>query len=72
MGYNIDANTTHITSENRIVLEIKDISKTDYLIKMSKEAMKKIIGRNEKGNLTYIKSKKTLHFIPEKTILKEI
>ena len=39
---------------------------------MSKEAMKKIIGRNEKGNLTYIKSKKTLHFIPEKTILKEI
>lgn len=68
----IDANTTYITFENRITLEIKDISKTDYLIKMSKETMKKIIGRNEKGNLIYIKSKKTLHFIPEKTILKEI
>ena len=54
----------YITFENRIVLEIDDISKTQYLINLSKIMLKKFIGSFEKGKLIYLKSKKSMHFIP--------
>lgn len=58
--------TTKITFENRITLEIEDFSKAAYLIKFSLKILKNSIGSLDKGKLVYLESNKSLHFIPYK------
>ena len=59
-------NTAQITFENRITINIDDISKTEYLLNLCNEMLKKHIGANEKGRIIYIESKKRINFVPNK------
>ena len=55
----------YITFQDRITLEIENISKTSYFLNLCKQIFK-FIGENQKGKIVYIKDKKTIHFIPYK------
>ncbi len=59
-------NTVQITFEDRITFNIDDISKTEYLLSLCNEMLKKHIGANEKGRIIYIESKKRINFVPNK------
>lgn len=54
----------YIIFEDRVTLEIDDVSKTQYLLNLSKIMLKNFIGSLEKGRLVYLNSKKSMHFIP--------
>ena len=58
--------TTYVTFEDRVTLEIEDFSKTAYLINFSLKVLKNSIGSLEEGRIIYLKSNNSLHFIPSR------
>ncbi len=62
----INKDKTYITFENRIIVEIEEIEKTNYLLNVSKYIIKNIAGKYEKSKIIYLKSKKSIHLIPIK------
>ena len=62
----LDNSLILIIFENRVVLEITDISEVQYLLRISLKILKSLIGPSEKGKIIYLKSKKSIHFIPFK------
>lgn len=64
----INKDKTYITFEDRVTLEIEEIEKANYLISITKNILEdiNIIGKYQKGKIIYLKSKKSIHFIPYK------
>lgn len=62
-----DESGVHITYQNRIVIEIPDMSKVDYIINMSMNIIDNYIGINERGRIFLDDSNKSIHFLPEST-----
>lgn len=64
----INKDKTYITFEDRVTLEIEEIEKANYLIGITKNILEdiNIIGKYQKGKIIYLKSKKSIHFIPDR------
>lgn len=62
-----DESKIYLTYQNRIVIEIPDISKADYMIDMSMNILDNYIGINECGRIFLDISSKSVHFLPEST-----
>lgn len=57
----------YITYQNRIVIEIVDLSKVDYILNMSINILDNYIGINEHGRIFLDNSNQSIHFLPEST-----
>lgn len=57
----------YVTYQNRIVIEIPDISKTNYMIDMSMNIINDYIGLNERGKIFLDNFGQSVHFLPEGT-----
>ncbi len=62
-----DESSVYITYQNRIVIEISDMSKLDYIINMSRSIIDSYIGINEHGRIFLDNSNQSIHFLPETT-----
>lgn len=62
-----DESEIYVTYQNRIVIEIPDISKTDYMIDMSMNIIDDYIGINERGKIFLDNFNQSVHFLPEST-----
>lgn len=62
-----DESGLYITYQNRIVIEISDMSKVDYIINMSMNIIDNYIGINEHGRIFLDDSNQSIHFLPENT-----
>ncbi len=62
----INNNMAFINFEDRVTLEIEDINDAQYLINVSLKILKNLLGPFEKGKIIYVKSKKSIHFVPSK------
>lgn len=51
--------------QNRITIEIDDMSQTEYILNASKVILDSYIGSEEKGKLFYVDSNQSIHFLPE-------
>lgn len=57
----------YITYQNRIVIEIADMSKVDYILNMSINILDNYVGINEHGRIFLDNSNQSIHFLPEST-----
>lgn len=60
-----DESKIYVTYQNRIVIEIPEISKANYMIDMSMKIIDDYIGINEHGKIFLDNSSQSVHFLPE-------
>ena len=66
----LSENGAYVTYQNRVIIEISDISNAQYMLKMAANILDEYIGINENGRIFLDFSTKSVHFLPEKCQLK--
>ena len=61
----LSENRAYVTYQNRVIIDIFDISNAQYMLKMAANILNEYIGINEKGRIFLDFSTQYVHFLPE-------
>ena len=64
-GIELLENGAYVTYQNRVIIEILDISNAEYMLKMAANILNEYIGINENGKIFLDFSTQAVHFLPE-------
>ena len=61
----LSENGAHVTYQNRVIIDIFDMSNAQYMLKMAASILDEYIGMNENGRIFLDFSTQSVHFLPE-------
>lgn len=65
-GIEFKAGGVNILYENRITIQVEDLSRLEYELKGASEIIQKYVGTQEQGTIIYQESDKRFHFMPKR------